>query len=184
MNSPSWGIYHLQFFFFFFHALFDSTGNNNHHLMETMLIEGGVSLLLHGVVNLFPLVQVLMLNQVNLLNSSTVRFHIFISDALHKHETLLPIIYNCSVEKGQLKEGSIIKITQCTCNVVHNVTSISFPHSFFPLNEFHSVDVSNVLVSHYFLAYFFLPGLSHWLHLKLSQWMQRLLGTLHLTTSL
>ena len=98
----------------FFHALFYSTGKNNHHLMETMLTEDVISLFLHGVFNLFPLVQISTLNQVNSLNSSTIRFRISISDDLHKHELLLPIIYNSLVEYGQLKEGTIIKVTQST----------------------------------------------------------------------
>ena len=119
----------------------------------------------------FSLAQVSTLNQVNSLNSSTIWFQISISNGLHKHELLLPIIYNSLVEDGKLKEGSIIKFTQCTCNVVHNVTYVSFPRSFSPLNEFHTVDASHVFVSHYSLTYFFLPGLSHCLHLRLSQWM-------------
>ena len=90
--------------------------------METMIIEASISLLLHGVVNLCPLVQVSSLNQVNSLNSSSIWFRISISDDLHKHDLLLPIIYNSLVENGQLKEGTIIKVTQCTCNIVHNAT--------------------------------------------------------------
>ena len=106
---------------FFFHSLFHSTGKNNHHVMEPILSEDSISLLLHGVVNLCPLVQVSSLNQVNSLNSSPIWFWISISDSLHKHELLLPVIYSDLVENGQLKEGTIIKITQCTCNIVHNV---------------------------------------------------------------
>ena len=89
--------------------------------METMLTKDSISLLLHGVVNPFPLVQVSSLNQVKSLNSSSIRFRISILDGLHKHELLLPIIYSSLVENGQLKEGTIIKVTQCTCNIVHNV---------------------------------------------------------------
>ena len=74
------------------HAMFHSTGKNNHHVMETMLTEYSISPLLHGVVSLFPLVQVSSLNQVKSLNSSSIRFRISISDGLHKHELLLPII--------------------------------------------------------------------------------------------
>ena len=70
--------------------------------METMVTEDSILLLLHGVVNLFPLVQVSTLNQVNSLNSSSIRFRMFISDDLHKHELLLAIIYNGLVEYGQL----------------------------------------------------------------------------------
>ena len=92
--------------------------------METMVTEDFISLLLHGAVNLFPLVQVSSLNQVKSLNSSSIRFQISILDDLHKHELLLPIIYSSLVENGQLKEGTIIKFTQCTCNIVHNVTYI------------------------------------------------------------
>ena len=89
--------------FFFLHAMFHSIGKNNHHVMETMLTEDSISLLLHGVVNLFPLVQVSSLNQVNSVNLSSIRFRISISDNLHKHELLLPIIYSTLVENGQLK---------------------------------------------------------------------------------
>ena len=92
--------------------------------LETMVTEDFISLLLHGVVNLFLLIQVSELNQVNSVNSSSIQFRISISDSLHKHELLLPIIYNDLVENGQLKEGTIIKITQCTCNIVHNVTYV------------------------------------------------------------
>ena len=72
--------------------------------METMLSEYAISLLLHGAVNLFPLVQVSTLNQVNSLNSLTIWFRISISEGLHKHDLLLPIIYNSLVEDGQIKE--------------------------------------------------------------------------------
>ena len=99
--------------------------------METMLTEDVISLLLHGVVNLFLVVQVRTLNQVNSLNSSTIRFRISISYDLHKPELLLPIIYNSLVEDGKLKEGTIIEVTQCTSNVVPNVTYVPFPCSFF-----------------------------------------------------
>ena len=136
----------------FFHALFHLIGKYNRHAMESMLTEDSISLLLHGVVNLFPLVQVSSLNQVNSLNSSSIRFQISISYDLHKHELLLPIIYNSLVEYGKLKEGSIIKFTHCTCNIVHNVMYVSCPCSFFPLNEFHTVDASNVFVCHYSLT--------------------------------
>ena len=122
----------ISFATFFVHALFDSTGKNNHHIIVTMLTEDAISLLLHGVVNLWPLVQVSTLNQVNSLNSSTIRFWISISDGLHKHAILLLIIYNNLVEYGKLKEGTIIKVTQCTCNIVHNVTHDSFSQYFFP----------------------------------------------------
>ena len=109
---------------FFGHAMFHSTWKNNHHIMETTLTKDYISLLLHGVVSLLPLVQVSSLNQVNSLNSSSIWFWISISDGLHKHELLLPIIYSSIVENGQLKEGTIIKVTQCTCNIVHNVTYV------------------------------------------------------------
>ena len=72
--------------------------------METMLTEDSISLLLHGAVILFPLVHVSSLNQVNSLNSSSIMFRISISDDLHKHELLLPVIYSGLVENGQLKE--------------------------------------------------------------------------------
>ena len=80
--------------------------------METMLIEDAISIFLHGAINLWPLVQVSTLNQVNSLNSSTIQFPISISERFHKHEILLPIIYNSLVEDGKLKEGTIIKVTQ------------------------------------------------------------------------
>ena len=51
------------------HTLFDFIGKYNRHAMETMLTEDYVPHLLHGVVNLFPLVQMSSLNQVNSLNS-------------------------------------------------------------------------------------------------------------------
>ena len=120
-----------NFHFFLVHAFFYSMGNNNHHVMETMLTEDAISLLLHGDVNIFLLVQVSTLNQVNSLNSSTIWFQISISDDLHKLDLLLPIIYNSLVEDGKLKERTIIKVTHCTCNIVHNVTYVSFP-CFFP----------------------------------------------------
>ena len=90
---------------------------NNHHLIETMLTDNVVSLLLHGAVNVFPLLQVFSLSQVNSLNSTTVRFRISISDSRQKHDTLLPTIYNSIVEDGKLKDGTIIKVTQFTCNI-------------------------------------------------------------------
>ena len=65
---------------FFVHTLFHFTGKYNRHAMQTMLTEDSISLLLHGVVNLCPLVQVSSLNQVNSLNSSSIRFRISISD--------------------------------------------------------------------------------------------------------
>ena len=117
---------------FFFHAMFHSTGKKNHHVMESILTEDSISLLLHGVVNLFLLVQVSSLNQVNSLNSSSIRFRISISNGLRKHDLLLPTIYSSLVENGQLKEGTIIKVTQCTCIIVHNVTYVWFPCCFFP----------------------------------------------------
>ena len=45
-------------FFCFVHTLFDFTGKYNCHAMQTMITEDSISLLLHGVVELFPLVQV------------------------------------------------------------------------------------------------------------------------------
>ena len=76
-----------------------------------MLTDDIVSLMLHGVVNLWPLLQVVFLIQVNLLNSEIVHFRIYIYDGHHMHKTLLPTIYNSIVEDGQLKEGTIIKVT-------------------------------------------------------------------------
>ena len=104
---------------------------NNHHLMETMLTDDYVSLLLHGVVNLCPLLQVFSLNQVNSLISKTVCFHISISNNRRKHKTLIPTIYNSIVEDGKLKEGTIIKVTQCTCNIIHNTMYDSLSHLLF-----------------------------------------------------
>ena len=60
--------------YFFVHTLFHFKGKYNHYSMQTMLTEDSISLLLHGVVDLFPLVQVSSLNQVNSLNSSSIRF--------------------------------------------------------------------------------------------------------------
>ena len=151
------------------HAMFHSTGKNNHCVMETMATEDSISLFLPGAVNLFPLVQFSSLNQVNSLNSSSIRFWISILDGFHKHELLLPVIYSDLVENGQLKEeGTIIKITQCTCNIVYNVTYVQFPHCFFlTLSIWHCSSIhcfslplnSNIL---------HLTGLSHCLHSKLS----------------
>ena len=95
---------------------------NKHHLMEAMLIDVIVSHMLHGIVNLSPLLQVFSLSQVNSLNSSTVHFYISISYGCHGNETFLHAIYNSIVEDGQLKEGTIIKVTQCTCNVIQNAS--------------------------------------------------------------
>ena len=111
-------------FCFLVHTLFHFTGKYNRHAMKTMLTEDSIQLLLHGAVNLFPLVQVSSLNQVNSLNSSSIRFLTSISDGIHKHELLLPTIYSSLVETRQLKEGSIIKVTKCTCNIVHSVTYV------------------------------------------------------------
>ena len=102
------------------HALFRSIGKNNHRDMETMVTEDSISLLLHGAVNLCSLVQVSALNQLNSLNTSSIHFRISISYDVHKHELLLTAIYSDLVENGQLKEGTIIKITQCSCNIVRN----------------------------------------------------------------
>ena len=110
--------------FFFVLALFHFTGKKNGYTMESMLTEDSISLLLHGAVNICPLVQVSSLNQVNSLNSSSIRFQISISGGLQKHEILLPTIYSSLVETGQLKEGSIIKLTKCTSNIVHSVTYV------------------------------------------------------------
>ena len=107
--------------------MFHSIEKNNHHIMETMVTEDSISLLLHGVVKLSLLVHVCALNQVNSLNSSSTRFRISISDGLHKHELLLPVLYSHLVENGQLKQGTIIKITQCSCNIIGNITYIQFP---------------------------------------------------------
>ena len=96
-------------------------GKNNNHDIETMVTEDFILLFLHSAVNLFPPVQVSSLKQVNSFNPSSIRFRISISDGFHKHELLLPIIYSDLVENGVLKQGTIIKITQCTCNIVHNV---------------------------------------------------------------
>ena len=144
---------------FFFHALFHSMGKNNHHIMETMLIEDSISLLLHGDVNLSPLEQVCALNQVNSLNSSYIWFQISILDSLHKHELLLPVIYSHHVENGQLKQGTIIKITQCSCNIVRNISYVQFPLSF-PLNQFHIVHGFNVCLA-FIDNMLHLTGLSH-----------------------
>ena len=119
---PSHEYVTLQFFFCY--TLLGFTGKYNCHTMETMLIEDSISLLLHVVVNLFLLVQVSSLNQLNSLNWSYIRFWISISDWLHKHELLLPTIYSSLVENGQIKEGSIIKVTKCTYNIVHSVTYV------------------------------------------------------------
>ena len=56
--------------------------------METMLTEYVISVLLHGVVNIFLLVQVSTLNQVNSLNSSTIWFRISKLEDLHNHMLL------------------------------------------------------------------------------------------------
>ena len=123
--------------------------------MESMLTKVSISLLLHGAINLLPLVQVSSLNQVNSLKSSSIRFQISISDGLHRHELLLPTIYSSLVETGQLKEGSIIKVTKCTCNIVHSVMCVYFPCCLSHLNQFHAVHASKVFLSHWNLTYFF-----------------------------
>ena len=162
--------------------VFDLAEKNNHYIMDTMVTEDSISLLLHGVVNLCPLVQVSALNQVNSLNPSSIWFWISISDGLHKHELLLPIIYSHLVENGQLKQGSITKITQCSCNIVRDITYIQFPLSF-PHNHFNTVHGFDVCLAFMFNILHFI-GLSHWLHSRLSEWMHKLLEILHLTNYL
>ena len=76
-------------------ALFHFTRKYNRHAMESMLTEDSI---FHVAVNLFLLVQVSSLNQVNSLNSSSIRFQISISDDFQKHELLLPVIYSRLVE--------------------------------------------------------------------------------------
>ena len=114
-----WLRYIPIFFIFSFSISFHR--KKNHYVMETMVTEDSISQFLHGVFNLSPRVQVSALNQVNSLNSSSIRFRISISDGIHKHELLLLVIYSHLVENGQLKQGTIIKITQCSCNIVCNV---------------------------------------------------------------
>ena len=94
----------------YFHSLFPLAGKNNYYVMENMVTGDSISLLLHGVVNFCPLVQISALNQVNSLNSSSIQFWISILDDIHKHELLIPVIYSDLVENGQLKEGTIIKL--------------------------------------------------------------------------
>ena len=118
----------------------------------------------------------------NSLNSSSIQFWISISNGIHKHEILIPIIYSDIVENGQLKQGTIIKITQCSWNIVRNIMYVQFSLSF-PLNKFHNFHGFNVCLS-FISNILHLTGLSHCLHLRLSQWMQQLLEILHLTTYL
>ena len=155
--------------FLYFHSLFHLAGKNNHYVMETMVTEDSISLFLHGVVNLSPLVQVYALNQVNPLKSSSIRFQISILDDIHKHELILLVIYSHLVENGQLKQETIIKITQCSCNIVYNITYVQFPLSF-PINQFHTVHRFNVCLA-FMSNILHLTGLSHWLHSRLWKWM-------------
>ena len=77
-----------------------------------MLTKDAISLLLHGVVNLFPLVQFSTLNQVNSLNSSSIQLQISILEDLYKNDLLLPIIYNSVGEDGHVKQETKTKFTQ------------------------------------------------------------------------
>ena len=64
------------------------------------------------------------LNQVNLVNSSCISFRISISDGFHNYELVLEVIYSDLVDNWQLIESTKIKITQCWCNIVDNVTYV------------------------------------------------------------
>ena len=112
-------------------------------IMEAPLTENVISSLLAGFVHIQPFLQVLLLQPIGPKNETTPHFRITISDGNNMHQTLLPTTFNSLISNGELQEGSVIKLSKCTCIVVHNNTYCFLP-----------IILSPLLCS---LAYTFLP---------------------------
>ena len=100
-------------------------------IMEAPLIENAISSLLSGAIHLQPLLQVFSLQPFGPTNATTPRFRITILDGSNTHQTLLPTTFNSLISNGELQEGSVIKLSKCTCTVIHNNTYFS-AHYFKP----------------------------------------------------
>ena len=91
-------------------------------IMEAPLTKNVISYLLSGSVHLQPLLQVFSLQPFRPTNATTPRFRITISDGNNTHQTLLPTTFNSLISNGELQEGFVIKLSKCTCTIIHNNT--------------------------------------------------------------
>ena len=154
--------------------------------MEAPLTENAISSLLSGSVHLQPLLQVFSLQPFGPTNATTPRFRITISDGNNTHQTLLPTTLNSLISNGEIQEGSVIKLSKCTCTVIHNNTYWLLPIILIPLlcslayTFLPTTNIINFITPLLILAFSSPTGLLKYLILNWSTTSLPLLGALFL----
>lgn len=88
--------------------------------METTLTTNAIPLLLNGCTEIQPLLQIIDVGSVTSLKTTSLHFHITLSDGTHQHNTLLPSAYGPQVVSGDVQIGSIILLKKESCTVLQN----------------------------------------------------------------
>ena len=82
--------------------------------MATNLTQNAISSMLSGKSHIQPFLQIVELERITSMQSSTIRYRTTISDGTHMKHLILPITYNDLVEGSLLQKGSIIHVKNWT----------------------------------------------------------------------
>ena len=86
--------------------------------MTTNLTENAIPSMLSGKIHIQPILQIIELERITSMQSSTVRYRTAISDGTHMKRLMLPITYNDLVERSLLQKGSIIHVKNWTTSTI------------------------------------------------------------------
>ena len=86
--------------------------------MATNLTQNDISSMLSGKSHIQPFLQIVELECITSIQSSTVRYRTAISDGTHMKCLMLPITYNDLVERSFIQKGSIIHVKNWTTSTI------------------------------------------------------------------
>ena len=86
--------------------------------MTTNLTENAIPLMLSRKSHIQPILQIVELERIASMQSSTIRYRTAISDGTHMKRLMLPITFNDLVEASLLQKGSIIHVKSCTTSTI------------------------------------------------------------------
>ncbi|XP_057854853.2 replication protein A 70 kDa DNA-binding subunit A [Cryptomeria japonica] len=88
--------------------------------MEVSLTPNSIVAMNNGDDNLRPLVQVLDIRQISTTQSVQERYRLVVSDGSYMQQAMLATQLNATVKSGHLQKGSVVQLTEYTCNAVQN----------------------------------------------------------------
>lgn len=108
--------------------------------MPVNLTSNGIPAILAGDLNSKPLLQIL---EIKLINTSTERYRLILSDSVTTHQAMIATQLNEKVKTNSVRKGSVVQLTEYVCTNAQKRKYVRFRLIHF--NHFRYLHVISVL---------------------------------------